>query len=43
VLGHACVTTITLDAYGHALPGLGDAEADAMDEALGRRVTVRLQ
>jgi hypothetical protein len=42
VLGHASVTTITLDAYSHELPGLGDAAADAMDEALGRRVTVRL-
>ena len=41
VLGHASVT-ITLDTYSHASPGLGDAAANAIDEALGRRVIVRL-
>jgi hypothetical protein len=41
VLGHDSVT-ITLDTYSHALPGLGGTAADAIDEALGRRVTVRL-
>ena len=34
VLGHASVT-ITLDTYSHVIPGLGDAAAGAMDDALG--------
>jgi integrase len=33
VLGHASVT-ITLDTYSHVIPGLGDAAAGAMDDAL---------
>ena len=41
VLGHDSVT-LTLDTYSHALPGLGDAAEEAIDVALGRRVTVRL-
>jgi integrase len=34
VLEHVFVT-ITLDTYSHVIPGLGDAAADAMDDALG--------
>jgi integrase len=33
LLGHASVT-ITLDTYSHVIPGLGDAAAGAMDDAL---------
>lgn len=33
-LGHATIS-ITLDTYSHVLPGMGDAAAGAMDEALG--------
>ena len=32
--GQATVA-ITLDTYSHVLPGMGDAAAGAMDEALG--------
>ena len=35
LLGHATIS-ITLDTYSHVLPGMGDAAAGAMDEALGR-------
>ncbi len=31
-LGHASIT-MTLDRYGHLLPGLGDSLADALDSA----------
>ncbi len=31
---HATIS-ITLDTYSHVLPGMGDAAAGAMDEALG--------
>jgi integrase len=34
LLGHATIS-ITLDTYSHVLPGMGDAAAGAMDEALG--------
>ena len=34
LLGHATIA-ITLDTYSHALPGMGDGLADAMDHALG--------
>jgi integrase len=34
LLGHASVA-ITLDTYGHMLPGMGGEAADAMGEALG--------
>ena len=34
LLGHASLS-ITLDTYSHVLPGMGDAAAGAMDEALG--------
>jgi integrase len=34
LLGHASIS-ITLDTYSHVLPGMGDAAAGAMDEALG--------
>ncbi len=34
LLGHASIS-ITLDTYSHILPGMGDAAAGAMDEALG--------
>ena len=33
LLGHSTIS-ITLDTYGHVLPGMGDGLADAMDEAL---------
>lgn len=33
MLGHATIS-ITLDTYSHVIPGLGDAAADAMDDAL---------
>ena len=33
LLGHATIS-ITLDTYSHVLPGMGDAAALAMDEAL---------
>jgi integrase len=33
LLGHATIS-ITLDTYSHVLPGMGDAAAGAMDEAL---------
>lgn len=33
-LGHSTITiTMTLDRYGHLLPGLGDSLADALDQA----------
>src|ERR671917_2882723 len=34
LLGHATIS-ITLDTYSHVLPGMTDAAAGAMDEALG--------
>ncbi len=34
LLGHATIA-ITMDTYSHVLPGMGDAAAGAMDEALG--------
>jgi integrase len=34
LLGHATIS-ITLDTYSHVLPGMGDAAAGAMDEAIG--------
>ena len=34
LLGHSTIS-ITLDTYSHVLPGMGDAAAGAMDEALG--------
>jgi hypothetical protein len=34
MLGHSSVS-ITLDVYSHVIPGLGDAAADAMEDALG--------
>jgi integrase len=33
LLGHSTIA-ITLDPYSHVLPGMGDAAAGAMDEAL---------
>ncbi len=33
MLGHATIS-ITLDTYSHVIPGLGDAAASAMDDAL---------
>jgi len=33
MLGHANIS-ITLDTYSHVIPGLGDAAASAMDDAL---------
>ena len=33
LLGHATIS-MTLDTYSHVLPGMGDAAAGAMDEAL---------
>ena len=33
MLGHANIS-ITLDTYSHVIPGLGDAAAEAMEEAL---------
>jgi integrase len=33
MLGHSSVS-ITLDVYSHVIPGLGDAAATAMEEAL---------
>ncbi len=33
LLGHATIS-ITLDTYSHVIPGLGDAAASAMDDAL---------
>jgi integrase len=33
LLGHANIS-ITLDTYSHVLPGMGEAAASAMDEAL---------
>ena len=32
--GHANIS-ITLDTYSHVIPGMGDAAAGAMDDALG--------
>ena len=34
LLGHRTIS-ITLDTYSHVLPGMGDAAAGEMDEALG--------
>jgi hypothetical protein len=34
LLSHSTLA-ITLDTYPHVLPGMGDAAAEAMDEALG--------
>ncbi len=34
MLGHSSVS-ITLDIYSHVIPGLGDAAARAMEDALG--------
>jgi hypothetical protein len=33
-LGRATIS-ITLDTYSHVLPGMGEAAAGAMDEAIG--------
>jgi integrase len=33
MLGHSSIA-ITLDIYSHVIPGLGDAAAEAMEEAL---------
>ena len=42
LLGHATIA-VTLDTYSHVLPGMEHGPADTIDEALGRRVAVRLQ
>lgn len=34
MLGHSSIA-ITLDTYSHVIPGLGEAAASAMEEALG--------
>ena len=34
MLGHANISTITLDIYSHVIPGLGDGAAEAMEDAL---------
>lgn len=34
MLGHANIS-ITLDTYSHVIPGMGEAAAGAMDDALG--------
>ena len=34
LLGHADIS-LTLNVYSHVLPDMGDADADAMDGALG--------
>jgi integrase len=34
LLGHSTIS-VTLDTYSHVLPGMSDAAAGAMDEALG--------
>ena len=34
LLGHANIS-LTLNVYSHVLPDIGDAAADAMDDALG--------
>jgi integrase len=34
MLGHSSIS-ITLDVYSHVIPGLGDAAALAMEDALG--------
>ena len=34
MLGHSSVS-ITLDVYSHVIPGLGEAAASAMEDALG--------
>ncbi len=34
MLGHSSIS-ITLDTYSHVIPGLGDAAATAMEDALG--------
>ncbi len=34
LLGHADIA-LTLNTYSHVLPDMGDAAADAMDDALG--------
>jgi integrase len=34
LLGHSTIS-VTLDTYSHVLPGMSDAAAAAMDEALG--------
>jgi integrase len=34
MLGHSSVS-ITLDVYSHVMPGIGDAAALAMEDALG--------
>ena len=34
MLGHSSIA-ITLDVYSHVIPGLGDAAATAMEDALG--------
>ena len=34
MLGHSSIA-ITLDTYSHMIPGLGDAAARAMEDALG--------
>ena len=39
MLGHSSVS-ITLDVYSHVIPGLGDAAALAMEDALGDNLSV---
>ena len=34
LLSHSTIG-VTLDTYGHVVPGMGDGLADTMDEALG--------
>jgi integrase len=40
MLGYSSIA-ITLDTYSHVIPGLGDAAAGAMEEALGGDTNVR--
>ena len=37
MLGHSSVS-ITLDTYSHVIPGLGEAAASAMEDALGEQL-----
>jgi integrase len=41
MLGHSSVS-ITLDVYSHVIPGLGEAAARAMEEALGSLLRLQL-
>jgi integrase len=36
MLGHSSIA-ITLDVYSHVIPGMGDAAATAMEEALSEQ------